>query len=139
MDKKIFLGILDIASQFKYYKLGYESLGFKVYTCSPQRELDKCKYDIDYNSFRIILGQEHNFSFNSKVQFTRINLVNKLIKVVYVVLNKLLSLFWLVVKVIRWIRFIKKYDVFHFMWILEMVDKDLKWRLWLIKILKKKK
>jgi hypothetical protein len=132
VNKKIFLGIIDIASQIQLYKSGYEKLGLQVTTCSPSMINSKYSSDITYERFlnkTCLIDLRHKLNKISdkyhKYFFSRI---------IIIIFGQILN----ISKRVSWFFFIHKFDMFHFMWVNDIVDSDFEWRLRMIKKRNKK-
>jgi hypothetical protein len=141
--KQIFLGVQDIASLFAYYKKGYEKLGYEVTTCSfPNKFSNVDAYDMTPNdlfskqiiNFKYSLNPDKTSKIQSAILRFLIFLIFKFLDIFILELN---FYFPSISQKISWINQIRKYDIFHFIWIQDYSN-ELKWRFKWIKYFNKK-
>lgn len=145
MAKKIFLGINNIASIIDYYKQGYESLGYKVTTCSyPNKYVSINEYSMPIESFLYFfttptIGNIIDYKLEpAPNSFLKISWLRYIILLVAKLINKPYQYYSYIFFELEWIRFVLKYDIFHLIWLItlpyDILDRRIKW----IKLFRKK-
>jgi len=115
-NKRVFLGMVDIAGQIDSFRRGYEAEGLSVFTMVySQNLLSGSKYDFIYNNLY------SSWILENKKLF--------LLRKIYTALIAQPT-YWIVLLIS-----IFRCDIFHFMWFLRKENRLI---LWLLKILSKK-